>query len=151
MSWDKRSEIPSENWASDTSCTTSMTDRESLFSAPVKPCRRRIQVGGGFIYSSGISTSVVELEDGHHFFVKDTLLVPGLGCNLLSSKKLLGTENLGLFDLRRIVFVRRCDGKHLIEAKSCNSLYIVLKISDEVNSMTFGTGNSSRLKAENLE
>ena len=151
MSWDKRSEIPSENWASDTGCTTSMTDRESLFSAPVKPCRRRIQVGGGFIYSSGIGTSVVELEDGHHFFVKDTLLVPGLGCNLLSSKKLLGTENLGLFDSRRMVFARRCDGKHLIEAESRNGLYIVSKISDEANGMTFGTGDSSRPKAENSE
>ena len=115
-----------------------MTDKDVLFSSPIELCRRRIKVGGGFLYSSGKGTSVVKLQNGRHFFQKDTLLVPGLRCNLLLAKKLLGIELISQFDPYRMIFIKHENSKYLIEAECRKGLYIVSKISSEANGMTFG-------------
>ncbi|KAI6247058.1 hypothetical protein HI914_04937 [Erysiphe necator] len=93
LSWEKRSKIPPSAWAADSGCTSPMTDNKSLFSSSLKPCRRRIQVGGGYIYSDGIGTAMVKLKDGNYIFLANTLFVPDLGCNLLSVKKMVAGDS----------------------------------------------------------
>ncbi|POS82616.1 hypothetical protein EPUL_004806, partial [Erysiphe pulchra] len=87
LSWEKRSKIPHSAWAADSSYTSPMTDNKTPFCSSLKPYRRRIQVGGGYIYSDGIGTAMVKLKDGNYFFLANTLFVPGLGCTLRQWEK----------------------------------------------------------------
>src|SRR6266536_1252860 len=139
LSWERRSEIPITSAAADTGCTSHMTDVDTLFSEPLKPCRRSIQVGRGSLWSDGIGTAVIKLENGRHVFLEDMLHVPGIGCTLVSTKKLLGSKLIGQFDAHRILFSRRSDNVPLIEAKMRNGLYIVSQIAEEADGMSFVT------------
>jgi len=80
---------------------------------------------------------VIKLENGRHVFLEDTLHVPGIGCTLVSVKKLLGSKLIGQFDAYYILFSRRSDNILLIKAKMRNGLYIVLQITKEVDSISF--------------
>ena len=55
----------------------------------------------------------------------------------MSAKKLLDLELIGQFDAYYILFSRRSNNLPLIEAKVKNSLYIVSKITKEVDSISF--------------
>src|SRR6266536_4744603 len=116
-----------------------MTDVDTLFSEPLKPCWRSIQVGGGQLWLDGVSTIVIKLENGRHVFLEDTLHVLGIGCTLVSAKKLLGSKLIGQFDAHRMLFSRRSDNIPLIKAKMRNGLYIVSQIAEEADSMSFAT------------
>src|SRR6266536_1620617 len=116
-----------------------MTDVDTLFSEPLKPCQRSIQVGGGSLWSDRIGTAVIKLENGRHVFLEDMLHIPGIGCTLVSAKKLLGSKLIGQFDAYCMLFSRRSDNVLLIEAKMRNGLYIVSQIAKEVDSMSFTT------------
>ena len=66
-----------------------MSDNEKLFS----PETLKLMVGeGGTLYSDMIGTAVLALENGRSIELRDALLVRELGCNLLSSRKLLGND-----------------------------------------------------------
>lgn len=137
ISWEKRSEIPTVLAAADTGCTSHMTDQRSLFTSSLVPCKRSIRVGGGRIWSSHIGTATISPGGNRHIFLSDTLLVPELGCTLVSARKLAGSEYIGQFDDDRMVFSRRADQKHMIEAKQKGGLYIVSRISKEAHGTTF--------------
>src|SRR5947209_528218 len=92
ISWQQRSEIPHSDWIGDTGCTSPMTDKPELFSSPLIPCRRRIKVGGGLLYSVSKGTAQCKLKDGTSIFFPDSLLVPELGCNLMSARKICSRE-----------------------------------------------------------
>jgi len=96
------------------------------------------------LYLLGKRTAIVKLENGRQIFLADTLLVPDLGCSLLSAKKLLGIDLIGQFDPYRMIFIKRENGKHLVEAESRKGLYIVSKISSEANGKTFGQKSSDQ-------
>ncbi|KAI6250546.1 hypothetical protein HI914_01183 [Erysiphe necator] len=152
LSWEKRSKIPPSAWAADSGCTSPMTDNKSLFSSSLKPCRRRIQVGGAYIYSDGIGTAMVKLKDGNYIFLANTLFVPDLGCNLLSVKKMVaGDSCIGEFNSNRMIFTNLQSKKSVIEAENCRGLYIISRISDAANGQTFGNaGISSEIVSEKL-
>ncbi len=78
------------------------------------------------MWSDRIGIVVIKLENGHYVFLEDTLHVLGIGCTLVSVKKLLGSKLIGQFDAYCILFSRRSDNVLLIEAKMRNGLYIVL-------------------------
>lgn len=145
LSWERRSEIPTTLAAADSGCTSHMTDVGALFSEAVKPCRRRIRVGGGVIWSDGIGTAEIRLPNGRSIRLADTLLVPGLGCTLLSAKKLSSSGLIGEFDEHRMIFSRRADRVPMIEATVQNGLYIVSWIAQEADGMTFRASKSERL------
>ena len=90
------------------------------------------------MYLSEKGTSVIKLQNSWYFFQKDTLLVLGLRCNLLLAKKLLGTELISQFDSYYMIFIKRENSKHLIEAECQKRLYIVSKISSKANGIMFG-------------
>jgi hypothetical protein len=114
-----------------------MTDADALFSKAVKPCCRSIQVGGRRIWSDGVRTAAIKLSNRRKVFLADTLCVPGLGCTLLSAKKLSSSGLIGEFDKHRIVFSRRTDHIPMIKATVKSGLYIVSKIAPEADGVTF--------------
>jgi hypothetical protein len=116
ISCQQRSEIPPSDWISDTGCTSPTTDKPELFSSPLIPCRRGIKVGGGSLYLVSRGTAQCKLKDGTSVCLPDSLLVPGLGCNLMSARKICSREIIGQFDDKRMIFSKRDDGTPLIEA-----------------------------------
>ena len=91
------------------------------------------------MWSDRIGTAVIKLENSRHVFLEDMLHVLGIGCILVSTKKLLGSKLIGQFDAHCMLFSRRSDNVLLIKAKMRNSLYIVLQITKEVDGMSFTT------------
>jgi len=77
------------------------------------------------LWSDGIGTIVIKLENNRQVFLEDTLHVPGIGYTLVSAKKLLGSKLIGQFDDHRMLFSRRSDNVLLIEATIRNRLYII--------------------------
>jgi hypothetical protein len=138
ISWERRSEIPTTTAAADTGCSSHMTDNKRLFRS-MKPCRRSIQVGGGKLYSVGIGTIEIHLENGSMIFLEDALFVPELGCTLVSAQKLLGSELIAFFDSNCMQFLRRSDDVLLIEANSQRGLYIISNITKEAHGKSFAT------------
>lgn len=138
VSWEQRREIPPSVWISDSGCTTPMTDKLELFSSPLTPCRRGIKVGGGRLESQSKGTVEIKTQDGRSFFFLDALFVPTLGCNLLSTSKLLGDNELvGKFDKQRMTFSPP-HHKPIIEATKERGVYVVSKIARAANGKTFG-------------
>ena len=82
---------------------------------------------------------VIKLENSCCVFLENILYILGIGCMLMSTKKLLGSELIGQFDAHYMLFSRYSDNFPLIEAKVKNGLYIVSKIAKEVDSMSFVT------------
>ncbi|KAI0996494.1 hypothetical protein K3495_g11688 [Podosphaera aphanis] len=139
LSWEQRSKIPPSAWAADSGCTSPMTDNENIFSSSVVPCRRRIQVGGKFLYSTAVSTATIKLQDGKCISLANTLLVPGIGCNLLSVKKMvIGARCIGKFNSNFMTFLDPITKISLFEAKNHKGSYIVSKISNEADGSEFG-------------
>ncbi|KAI1004161.1 hypothetical protein K3495_g4052 [Podosphaera aphanis] len=142
LSWEQRSKIPPSAWAADSGCTSPMTDNENLFSSTVVPCRRRIQVGSGFFFSTAVGTATIILEDGKCISLANTLLVPGIGCNLLSVKKMvIGARCIGQFNSNFMTFLDPITKISLVEAKNHKGLYLVSKISNEADGSVFGEEN----------
>jgi len=56
---------------------------------------------------------------------------------LVSARKLASSEYIGQFDNDCIIFSRRADQKHIIEAKQKGGLYIILRISKEAYGTIF--------------
>jgi hypothetical protein len=66
-----------------------MTDKSNCFRGPLIQIRRRyIQVGGGILYSDSMGTAILVDHMGRELELQQTLLVPGLGANLLSARNL---------------------------------------------------------------
>src|ERR1700712_255666 len=151
LSWDRRSEIPSTSAAADSGCTSHMTHVRSLFRSRLEPCRRSIQVGGGRLYSEGKGTATIKLKNGRSVLLEDTLYVPGMGCTLVSAKKLAGSALIGQFDDKRMLFSRRSDNVPLIEAKVRGGLYILSKFAKVADGQTFGTAKALRKRVESIK
>jgi hypothetical protein len=84
---------------SDSGASSHMTDNSSLFSEPPMIIRRTtIAVGGGKLFST--KRGVIDVMDrrGGRSRLKDVLLVPELGVNLLSGSKLCKAGLKGSFD-----------------------------------------------------
>jgi hypothetical protein len=115
-----------------------MTNKPELFSSPIVPDRRAIKVGGGMLWSTRRGTTQCKLRNSRSVFLKDTLLVPQLGCNLLSARKLVSNNQLiGKFNKERMVFCPP-DDMPIIEAKRSRGVFIVSAIAKKADGATFG-------------
>ena len=81
-----------------------MTDTDELFSEPVKPCRRNIQVGGEKIWSDGIGTATIKLDSGRRVFLEDSLRVPGLDVRSSQPRDCQALSSL-IGELMRTVYI----------------------------------------------
>ena len=80
---------------------------------------------------------MIKLGNSCYIFLEDILYILGIGYTLILVKKLLGLKLIGQFNTYCILFSRRSNNVLLIEAKIRNSLYIVLQITKEVDSISF--------------
>jgi Reverse transcriptase (RNA-dependent DNA polymerase) len=120
--------IPKSDWCSDSGCTTHMTDEPGLFRGALIPINRRtVRVGGGKLYADFIGQ--VEMRvDGVSLLLDNVLYVPGLGVNLLSSRKLcLDWKCLGVFNDKSMWFISE-KKQVVLQANVKEGLYIVSRI-----------------------
>ena len=92
---------------------------------------------GSVLYSNTIGTTILRIGNGRYITLKDTLLVPKLGATLILAKKLARNGYYALFNQKCIVFIDSKSKRPLVKAEARNRLYIVLKISKEVDSRCF--------------
>jgi hypothetical protein len=106
-----------------------MTNNPSLFSEPPATIRRTtIAVGGGKLYLT--KRGVIDVIDhrGGRFRLKDVLLVPELGVNLLSGRKLCKAGLRGSFNSQNMYYLDK-DRKTVLHAKERGGIYILDSIS----------------------
>ena len=114
-----------DSWISDSGASSHMTDNPSLFSEPPTTIRRTtIAVGGGKLFST--RRGVIDVLDrrGGRFRLKDVLLVPELGVNLLSGRKLCKAGLKGSFDSQNMYYLDK-DGNTVLHAKERGGIYIL--------------------------
>ncbi|KAK6585469.1 hypothetical protein PZA11_002196 [Diplocarpon coronariae] len=123
--------IPESDWCSDTGCTAHMTDKPHLFRGPLTKIKRRsIKVGGGRLYADSMGTVEMNVA-GVSFLLQNVLLVPGLGINLLSSRKICAELNcVGVFNNQFMWFINN-DHKVIFKAKIKDGLYVVSKVTSQ--------------------
>ena len=134
---DRTSRKHPQGWPVDTGASSHMTDKLDLFRGPLRTLKRRkpIQVGGGMLGSDHCGTAEVVAEDGSSCLLKNTLLVPNLGINLISARRLCKDGIEGHFDAENMYFKK--DNKTLIHAQQDNGLYLVKSISKDCPDKAF--------------
>ena len=134
---DRASRKHPQSWPVDTGASSHMTDKPDLFRGPLRTLKRRkpIQVGGGMLGSDHCGTAKVVAEDGSSCLLKNTLLVPNLGINLISARRLCKDGIEGHFDAENMYFKK--DNKTLIHAQQDNGLYLVKSISKDCPDKAF--------------
>ncbi|KAI1006166.1 hypothetical protein K3495_g2048 [Podosphaera aphanis] len=89
-------------WHPDTTASSHMTDNPKLFKGPLRPTRRTIRVGGGKLFCREMGDAWMVTKRGVAV-LKDCLLVPGLGANLMPVRKSCATSGLkGYFDQEKM-------------------------------------------------
>ena len=120
---------PNTHWIADPGASSPMTDQHLLFSGPLTKIKRRtVKVGGGKLYSDYMGTAIMQAPDGNKRSLPQTLLVPGLGVNLLSGSRLCKEGLHGSFNTDGL-YMRDRNGKVWITAKQQGGVYIVSKIT----------------------
>jgi hypothetical protein len=124
-----RGKIPSSDWVADSGASSHMTDQPLLFRGPLIPIKRRtIRVGGGVLYASQKGTVELQTQRGcGSVLLANVLLVPRLGVNLLSTRKICRHGLTGTFDDKKMYFNLR--NKTIMEAKQCDGLYVISKVA----------------------
>jgi hypothetical protein len=118
-----------DSWISDSGASSHMTDNPALFSEPPTSIRQRtIAVGGGKLYSTKRGIIDVINCRGGRFRLKDVLLVPKLGVNLLSGRKLCSAGLRGSFNAQSMWYSDE-DGNLVLLAKEKGGIYILDSIS----------------------
>jgi hypothetical protein len=100
---------------------------------PIK--RRRIQVGGGVLYSQAKGTVDLKCNDGSSMVLKNMLYVPKLGANLLLARCLCEAGLVGSFNSGNMYF--KLTGNTVIKATMENGLYIVNHVSKQYKETAF--------------
>jgi hypothetical protein len=131
------SKVPTSKWIADTGASAHMTDQLQLFRGPlVKIKRRIIKVGGGKLYSDHMGTAVVRIPGGKSLRLRKTLLVPRLGVNLLSGRKMCMSGLKGTWD-RKAVYLHDANQQEVLRAKRSGGVYVVDRISTQTNDSAF--------------
>jgi Reverse transcriptase (RNA-dependent DNA polymerase)/gag-polypeptide of LTR copia-type len=125
-----------QSWPVDTGASSHMTDKPHLFRGQLRSINRRpIQVGGGVLFSDQCGTARVVAENGSVCLLKNTLLVPRLGVNLISARRLCKDGIEGHFDAKNMYFKK--NNEILIHAQQNGGLYLVKAVSKDCVDMAF--------------
>jgi hypothetical protein len=115
-------------WAGDTGASSHMSDQPSLFRRMIKIKRRLVRVGGGELYADWKGEAHVVCKDGSSTWLSDVLLVPNLGVNLLSGRRMCAAGLKGRFNSHALCF--KLGKKIIIKATMDDGLYVVSHIAD---------------------
>jgi hypothetical protein len=122
-------------WAGDTGASSHMSDQPSLFRRIIKIKRRIVRVGGGELYADWKGEAQVVCKDGSSTWLSDVLLVPNLGVNLLSGRRICAAGLKGRFNSRALCF--KLGKKIIIKATMDDGLYVVSHIADGYQETAF--------------
>ena len=105
-----KGKLSHHEWLLDSGATSHMTDQPSSFRGPLIPTQRRwIKVGGGRCLSSDFCGKAVMKDKNGNSIELDAMLVPDLGVNLVSGRKLCSEYNLfGIMSPDFIAIVDHC-------------------------------------------
>jgi hypothetical protein len=104
LSRDDISKVTPVSWPADTGASSPMSDQPSIVRQMIPIKRRRIQVGGGVLYSEAKGTVNLTCKDGSSMILKNVLFVPKLGANFLSARRLCEAGLVGCFDSGNMYF-----------------------------------------------
>ncbi|KAF7572242.1 hypothetical protein PtrM4_097420 [Pyrenophora tritici-repentis] len=134
-------------WAADTGASSHMSDQPSLFRRMIKIKRRVVRVGGGELYADWKGEAQVVCKDGSSTWLSEVLLVPNLGVNLLSGRRICAASLKGRFNSHALYF--KLGKKVIIEATMDDGLYVVSHIADGYQETAFlGTELHAPVKSE---
>jgi hypothetical protein len=122
-------------WAGDTGASSHMSDQPSLFRRMIKIKRRLVRVGGGELHADWKGEAQVVCKDGSSTWLSHVLLVPNLGVNLLSGRRICAAGLKGRFDSRALCF--KLGKKIIIKATMDDGLYVVSHIADGYRETAF--------------
>jgi hypothetical protein len=122
-------------WAGDTGASSHMSDQPSLFRRMIKIKRRLVRVGGGELYADWRGEAQVVCKDGSSTWLSDVLLVPNLGVNLLSGRRICAAGLKGRFDSNALCF--KLGKKTIIKATIDDGLYVVSHIAEGYRETAF--------------
>ena len=122
-------------WAGDTGASSHMSDQPSLFRRMTQIKRRTIRVGGGYLYADWKGEAQVVCKNGSSTWLSDVLLVPNLGINLLSGRRICAAGLKGRFNSHTLYF--KLGKKRIIQADMDDGLYIVSHIADGYGETAF--------------
>ena len=122
-------------WAGDTGASSHMSDQPSLFRRMTKIKRRTVRVGGGELYTDWKGEAQVICKDGSSTWLSDVLLVPNLGVNLLSGRRMCGVGLKGRFNSHTLRF--KLGNRTIIKATMDDGLYVVSHIADGYQETAF--------------
>jgi hypothetical protein len=122
-------------WAGDTGASSHMSDQPSLFRRMIKIKRRLVWVGGGELYADWKGEAHVVCKDGSSTWLSDVLLVPNLGVNLLSGRRMCAAGLKGRFNSHALCF--KLGKKIIIKATMDDGLYVVSHVADGYQETAF--------------
>lgn len=109
-------------WQADTVASSHTTDNFENFKSPLRHARRKIKIGGGVLFCRKMGEKLIVTEN-YFIILKDRLLVPDLGANIMFVGKTCAHANLkGSFDAKTIYLYK--DNEIVFTAYYLNSMYI---------------------------
>jgi len=114
-------------WAGDTGASSHMSDQPSLFRRMIKIRRRLVRVGGGELHADWKGEAQMVCKDGSSTWLSDVLLVPNLGVNLLSGRRICAAGLKGRFNSHTLSF--KLGKETIIKATMDDGLYVVSHIA----------------------
>ena len=127
------SKISFFDWVADSGASAHITNQLRPFTGPLTKIRRRIvKVGGGKLYTTYIGRVLLKPRKGHEVVITNVFLVPGLGVNLLSGKRLTESGLEGRFDSYSMHIVSH-EGKVMLKAPTKHGIYVVDWVSRHIN------------------
>lgn len=147
--YQSRTKLPNPSWIADTGASSHMTDQPKLFRGPLVSIKQRtIRVGGGMLYADHMGTAIVSVKGGKELRLANTLLVPSLGVNLVSGRKMvaaIGSE--GILDKNQLTFWDR--NKIIIaSAKWSHGIYLISEIGNGKQEAAYSTFEDSPFEYE---
>ncbi|POS82393.1 hypothetical protein EPUL_005219, partial [Erysiphe pulchra] len=131
-------------WHEDTAVSSHTTDDPKNLRGPLRPTRRVIKVGGGKLICTEMRDAFMVTENGNAI-LKDCLLVPGLGANLISVRKACVHAGLnGVFDARAISLSPAIKSEIALQSQNLKSCF-------EVNSVPSNFSNNNSQQSDQIQ
>ena len=139
------------SWIADSGASSHMTDKLHLFSGPLEHMRRRtIKVGGGYLHSDRIGDITLLSKRGTPITINSVYYVPGLGANLMSTRRLCKLGLHGTFN-ENVKYLHDSQNKKIIKAVHTDGVYMIKWISSKLPSEQHSRNFHSYLASDDTD